>query len=104
MKLDRVILPHTLLIGLVLSPTVQLWSQSAEQPTPAPAITLPAGTIVRLRTTHEVDSKHAKVGETLPLRDVKVGDLLVIAKHTPVIATLTQVRCVATRAAPGRLL
>jgi len=46
-----------------------------------------------LRTTQLVDSKDAKAGDELPLevmRDVRVRDLLVISKHTPVAATLTQ--------------
>ena len=84
----------TLLIVFALSTRAQLGSQSTGQASPAPAATIPAGTIVRLRTTQEIDSKHAKAEDTLPLevmRDVKVGDLLVIAKHTPVAATLTQV-------------
>jgi hypothetical protein len=95
MKLNRVMLLLILFVVLVLTAWATLWSQSAGQTAPAPAATLPAGTIVRLRTTEEIDSKHAKAGDTLPLevmRDVKIGELLVIAKHTPVAATLTQVR------------
>lgn len=94
MKLNWAMPPLTVLIALVLCSCAQLWSQSTDQSAPEPSGTLPAGTIIRLRTVQEVDSKHAKDGDMLPLevmRDVKVGELVVIAKHTPVAATLAQV-------------
>jgi hypothetical protein len=60
-----------------------------------PRVVLPAGTRVRLRTTAPLSSKRGKPGDPVPLevmRDVKVGDLLAVAKHTPVEAKLAQVR------------
>ena len=106
MRLNRVILLLDLLLGLVPGPTLQSWSQSNEQAAPPPSTTLPAGTIVRLRLTEEVDSKHVKLGDTLPLeviRDVKIGDLVVIAKNTPVAATVSQVRRAPRGLRPGSL-
>jgi len=105
MKMIRAMLLLTGLILLVLSPCSLLWSQSTGQ-APASATTLPAGTIIRLRTTQEVDSKNAKVGDTLSLevmRDVKVGDLLVVTKHTPVTSILTQVHAAPRGARRGSL-
>lgn len=66
MRLNHVMLLLTLLIVFVISPLAQLWSQSAVPTAPASPATLPAGTIIRLRTTQAVDSKHAKAGDTLP--------------------------------------
>jgi len=95
MRLNRVMQLFTLFVAFLVSARSQLSSQSTGETVLAAAATLPAGTVVRLRTTKGIDSRHAKVGDSLPLevmRDVKVGELLVIAKHTPVAATLTQVR------------
>lgn len=71
-----------------------LWPQSSPQNAPATAV-LPVDTVVRLRTTQSLSTRHAKTGDAVPLevmRDVKVGDLLVIAKHTPVTARLSSAR------------
>lgn len=70
----------------------------------ADARVLPAGTVVRLRTTQSADSKHYKSGDPLALevmRDVKIGDLLVIAKHTPVMATLARAQRAGRGLRPG---
>jgi hypothetical protein len=106
MVLKSLVQRHTLVIVLVLSAWAQLWSQSTGQSAPAPAAKLSAGTIIRLRTTQLVDSKDAKAGDKLPLevmRDVRVGDLLVIAKHTPLAATLTQIHAAPRGARRGSL-
>ena len=72
------------------------WSQSSQQ-SPAQATsapTLAAVTLVKLRTTQLISSKHTKAGDEVPLEvtaDVKAGDLLVIAAHTPVTATIASV-------------
>jgi len=95
MKVSGVMLLLNLVVALALCAWAQLWSQSPEQSASSPPAILPAGTVIRLRTTQEVNSKDAKPGDTLQLEvmhDVKVGDVLVIAKHTPVVGTLTQVR------------
>ena len=67
---------------------------------------LPAGTLIRLRSTETIDSKHAKTGDTVPLevmRDLVVGDLLVVAKHTKVIGTLVEVHHAARALRRGSL-
>lgn len=75
---------------LILAAAGCLWSQAA-----VPATVLPAGTVIRLRMASAIDSKHSKTGDAVPMevmRDVKAGDLLVIAKHTPVTATVVRAK------------
>ena len=63
-----------------------LWPQTSQTPLPI----LPAGTLVRLRMTQSLDSTHAGSTVTLEaMRNVRVGDLLVIAKHAPATAHFT---------------
>lgn len=84
------------LLSLLFVLNSAAWPQSAPQDATqgtTPTV-LPADTVISLRTTQPIDSKHAKTNGAIPLevtRDVKIGDLLVIAKHTPVMARLTRV-------------
>ena len=87
----------TLLLALQSTAWLQSASQSSQPDvvvTSGPVAVLSADTDVWLRTTQPIDSKHTKTGDAVPLEvadDVKAGELLVVAKHTPVTATLGSV-------------
>jgi Chitobiase/beta-hexosaminidase C-terminal domain len=68
---------------------------------------LRAGTALQLVTASVIDSKYAKVGDKIPLlldQDVKVGDIVVIPKGTPVDAVLTNAIPAAGYSMPGDLV
>ncbi len=65
---------------------------------------LRAGTHLHLVTKSTINSKTAQVGDSLDLlldQDVKVGDIVVLAKGTPVKATITQADPAGHAGTPG---
>ncbi len=76
--------------------------QYAQGPPPAPAyeqargpVTVPQGTLLQLRTSESLDSKHAKDGQPIQLtviRDVAVGGVLALPKGATVHGVVTEVK------------
>ncbi|PYX61074.1 MAG: hypothetical protein DMG76_00475 [Acidobacteria bacterium] len=59
------------------------------------ALTIPAGTAVRIRTTQQVSSETARVGDDVPmevLADVAVDGYVVIRQGAPVIAVVSRAK------------
>lgn len=83
----------------------------ASTPEPVPALNtsgiLHVGTQLHLRTSSEVSSKTAEVGDKVPLlldQDVTVDDAVIAPKGTPVNATLTVADTAGKRGVPGDLV
>lgn len=71
------------------------FSQTPPQTAPAAQTVLPAGTTVPMRMARTLTSRDTKLGDLVELevkRDVRVGDLLVIARRTHATATVVEVR------------
>ena len=88
----RVLLPGLVVACAFSSRGQQSSLTSPDAPLP-PALqtVLPADTYVHLLIVKTISSKNAKVGEVVELevmRDVKVGDLVVIPQHTPAFAAV----------------
>jgi hypothetical protein len=81
-------------------------SISSAQPSSAEALTLHDATPVRLRLTRNLSSADAKTGDTIDfevLDDVKVDDVLVIARGATAIATVTEAQAKRRMARGGKL-
>lgn len=80
---------------------------STQQPALITDGVLRAGTRLHLTTTTEISSKAAQVGDKVPLQldqDVKIGDMIVAAKGTPVEAILTVADPAGKHGVPGDLV
>ena len=73
----------------------------------APAkLSLARGTVVPFVFDADVNSKTAEVGDKIPLtlaEDLKVGDVIVVKKGTPAVATVTEVDKTGMGGAPGEV-
>ncbi len=95
-RLLRVLLPG-LVVACAFSSRGQQSSFASPDTPPPPALqtVLPADTYVHLLSAQAISSKNAKAGEVVELevmRDVKVGDLVVIPRHTCTFATVVLAR------------
>jgi translation elongation factor P/translation initiation factor 5A len=77
---------------------------SAAEPSAAPKLLLARGTAVPFVFVSDVSSKTADVGDKISLslaEDLKVGDVIVVKKGTPAVATVTEVDKTGRGGAPG---
>ena len=98
---------HLLAFTLALSSIALGQGQQAQTPDSAPNdLVFPAGTVVHLRTSQPLTSKQLKAGERIQLetaRDVEVGSLLVVPRHTQVTGMVTSVQPARRAMRSGRL-
>jgi len=98
---------YLLASALALSCVALGREQPAQDARASPSdLVLPAGTVVHLRTAQALTSKQVKPGERIQLeiaRDVKIGSLLVVPRHTQVIGMVTSVQPAQRAMRSGRL-
>jgi len=86
--------------------TVVTAPNPAAEPTAAAKLLLARGTAVPLVFTSDVSSKTADVGDRISLTlaaDLKVGDVVVVKRGTPAVATVTEVDKTRMGGAPGEV-
>ena len=106
--------PPTALVAqtVVTAPNAPLNTLPSEVPNSAAAPSAPAkvllarGTAVPFVITSEVSSKTAEVGDKISLtlaEDLKAGDVVVVKKGTPAVATVTEVDKTGMAGTPGEV-
>src|ERR1017187_3990812 len=79
---------------------------SAAAPSASVKLLLPRGTAVPFVIASDVSSKTAEVGDKISLTladDLKIGDVVVVKKGTPAVATVTEVDQTGMGGAPGEV-